>query len=535
MNIFDLNGAIEYLPAIADDLERSREIGGDISISFPVPKHVMNEHVFSMLSVESKIELPDGQVYTIKDIKETLKGRIPYKTIQAQHEFFDIIDKRLPSVGARNGSYSFASMVEWILKPTGWKYTIEGTFYSKTYENWFGNSLKLFQDLISDHSAEFWPDSKTKTVAIKKVLGKATDAQIRWGHNLKTINQSINTNNLSTCIKAYGKKKADADKYKGDAQYMAVGEYKSPTVAKWGERWAEEWEDERYTSNATLLEAAAARIVDEPEVSLEAEYVELRENGQNVHDFDIGDDVYLIVELLNVDVRARALKIVDYPLSNGHKSPKITISNIRKNIKDIMASTTKRAITAQGAAQTASKQAKDSMETASAAATAAGRADTAAQTAQAAAENAITAAERAVQAAEGKAEANHTHNNATTNQAGFMSAEDKQALNRLNGAIDSAEITSLANGWAIDPAYGNLTINKTAAGEIYFTGRINSGTPSESTAIFTLAERFRSDTWKSFSGASPGQPGIIDISPEGLVFIDSAGEWISLENVRYNL
>lgn len=515
-------------------MERTREIGGDISISFPVPKHVMNEHVFPMLTVESKIELNDGQLYTIKDIKDTLKGRMPYKNVQAQHEFFDIIDKRLPSVGARNGSYSFASMVEWILKPTGWKYTIEGTFYSKVYENWYGNSLKLFQDLISDHSAEFWPDSKTKTVHIKKVIGKATDAQIRFGHNLKTISQSINTNNMSTCIKAYGKKKENAEELKGDAQYMAVVEYKSPTVSIWGERWAEEWEDERYTTNATLLEAAAARIQDNPEVSLEADYIELKQNGQNVHDFDIGDDVYLIVEILDIDVRARALKIVDYPLSNGRKSPKITISNIRKNIKNVVANTSKRAITTQIQAQNASKQAKDSMETASAANLAAGRADTAAQTAQAAADNALAAAERAVQAAGNAAPADHTHSNANADTAGFMSAADKQALDTLkNRQTKSVEVTSLASGWVVDTNYGPLTIYKTPDNEIYFSGRIAGGTPSDTSAAFSITEEYRPSYRKTFIGATEGGFGVIEVYPNGSVFVSNGAAWISLENIRF--
>jgi len=83
----------------------------------------------------------------------------------------------------------------------------------------------------------------------------------------------------------------------------------------------------------------------------------IKNKGKNYHGFVLGDDLYVIHGQWGMDLLARVLKIVDYPLSNGLKQPKLTISNIRRNIKDRVAEANRMSIEAQKAALNAANKA----------------------------------------------------------------------------------------------------------------------------------------------------------------------------------
>lgn len=357
MYIYDLAGNVEYLIGVNTDLERTRQVNGELGIKFKVQKMPGYEAVFDMVANESIVELPtDNQQYRIKRTRRQGKGPGIYKNVEAHHVFFDIIDNRIPREQNKTGSFTLEELLEFVLGPTGWSWWIEsGTFSSLQFENFGGaNCLKLFNNLVERFRFEIYPDSVNKKVHIYKTLGSSTDAQIRYNHNLKTISEEINTNNLSTIGQAYGKITNDAE---GNPISQVSAQYRSPNADIFGERWAEDFEDERYTSTETLAAEIAARLIDEPEFSLDIDYIELKKNGQNIHEFDLGDDIFILHEAWGLDLLARVLKIVDYPLSPGIKQPKLTISNLRRNIKDRIAEANRRSIEAQNAALAAASKA----------------------------------------------------------------------------------------------------------------------------------------------------------------------------------
>jgi phage minor structural protein len=357
MYIYDLAGNVEYLLGVNSDLERTRQVNGELSIKFKLQKMPGHEDLFDLVTVEGVIELPtDNQQYRIKRAQRQSKGPSMYKNVEAHHVFFDIIDNKITREDNKTGSFDLYEMLDFVLGPTDWNYWIEsGAFGSKNFENFGGtNCLKLFNDLVDTFRFEFYPDSVEKIVHIYSALGSSSDAQVRYNHNLKTINEDINTSNLATIGTAYGKKTTDEA---GNVTSQIIATFRSPNADVFGERWAEDFEDERFTSVETLSAEIQARLIDEPQMSIDIDFIELKKNGSNIHNFDLGDDIFIIHEKWGLDLLSRVLKIVDYPLSNGLKQPKLSISNIRKNVKDSLADAKRLSIEAQKAALAAANKA----------------------------------------------------------------------------------------------------------------------------------------------------------------------------------
>src|SRR5690606_13093909 len=131
-------------------------------------------------------------------------------------------------------------------------------------------------------------------------------------HNVKAIDKHVDTKNLATYIKGYGKLKENAETLVGDARYMAIAEYTSPNAALYpnagspdGLRHAGEVYDERFTTNATLLAELQNRLQDEPELSITVDIAEL---GLNIGALNEGDRGYIIYEPMNIKVGARIVE-----------------------------------------------------------------------------------------------------------------------------------------------------------------------------------------------------------------------------------
>lgn len=324
MNITDITGQTEMLTDYRIE-ERVKRVNGDISLSFFVPKTENNAHAFDLVQEESVVEY-DGQEYRIKSMEERTINGTPVKRIDsAPHVFFDIIDKH--QYDTLSGSINATRALNHIFDVTDWTWVNHGAFNSVEFEN-FGDdtALALFVTFLSRYGAEF-EITGPREVTLKNQIGELKEEQFRYQYNIKTLSRNVNTENLSTYIKGYGKKTTDEE---GNVLSEITAEYTSPNASIYGLRDAPPVRDERFTSEPTLEEHLQKVIKDTPDVSIEIEVVHL---GMDVN---IGDRIYLIYEPLNLDLVVRVMEYVDYPES--FKSPVVTLSSVMQAATDRMVS-----------------------------------------------------------------------------------------------------------------------------------------------------------------------------------------------------
>jgi len=326
--VTNLAGQSEMLTDF-NNLTRKRRVNGERSLSFFMMKTPSNTHAFPLVCEESIVEY-GGDQYRIKNVDERTVVNTPVKDVTATHVFFDIVD--VYQYGTlTNGAKSISQALSFALSGTGWTFSVIDAFGTVQFEN-FGddNALALFQTILERFSAEF--DISGTNINIRTKIGSTPDFQFRYKHNVKTLSRTVNTNDLSTYIKGYGKQN-------DDGTYTCTAEYTSPMADVYGIRHAPPVKDERFTVQASLLSHIQSAIVDTPEVSIELEFVELQNAGFTVTAPGLGDTVPTIYEPLSVDLDLRILEIEDYPEST--KSPRVALSNVRQTFADVQFNRTK--------------------------------------------------------------------------------------------------------------------------------------------------------------------------------------------------
>ncbi len=314
--VTSLQGQTEALTDYKD-LAIRRRLNGEYSLSFLLLKTDRNAHSYDLVSEESIIEY-NGQEYRIKRINEKSIGNAAAKEVQASHVFSDLIDDY--EYGVIGGNQTIDSLVSFVLTGTDFTYEIADTFEPITVFN-FGekNRLALVQEICQLFGAEV--EQQGRHLIFRKQIGRNADFQFRFKHNLKTISREVDTSDLTTFIRGYG------------ANGLVV-EYRSPMADIYGERHADPFKDEEITDQATLLERIKKEIKDEPNISFEIEFVELKNAGYPFEEVGLGDTVYVIYEPLGIDITARVVEYTEYPESP--KSSTVVLANFRKTVVDVI-------------------------------------------------------------------------------------------------------------------------------------------------------------------------------------------------------
>lgn len=205
---------------------------------------------------------------------------------------------------------------------TDWKYINQGAFAATKFEN-FGDDTRsaLLQTALKRYESEMEINYSSKTVTFKNQIGKETDAQFRYGHNLKTFEEDTDMTNFATYIRGYGKDEAGNE-------FMV--EYESPMAKIYGRIHQKPIRDERYKTKETLLEACKKNINDIPDTRFKVNIVSLIENGLSpLHKFNLGDYVYMLYEEADVKVKIRVIEIEDDP-TDPTKSPIVELSTFKE-------------------------------------------------------------------------------------------------------------------------------------------------------------------------------------------------------------
>ncbi len=311
-----LNGRSEMLTDYKE-VKRKRRVNGEHSLSFYLLNTPNVAHAYNLVDERAIIKDKFGDEYVILGVNK--RGHYG-KSVTAVHIFFDnMMDWQYDLY---NGSANFKQCMDFIFNGTSWKYINQGAFATTTFEN-FGDDTRssLLQKALNRYGAEMQIDNKTKTVTFKNQIGVETDAQFRYGHNLKTFEEDTDMANFATYIRGYGKDAAGNE-------FMV--EYESPMAKVYGRIHQKPIRDERYKTKETLLEACKKEINDVPDTRFKISIVNLIANGLSpLHKFNYGDYVYMFYEKADVKVKIRVIEIEDDP-TDQTKSPIIELSTFKE-------------------------------------------------------------------------------------------------------------------------------------------------------------------------------------------------------------
>ena len=190
----------------------------------------------------------------------------------------------------------------------------------------------MIQEILDDYGAVVIANNKRLTFYPKEDYGQETETQIRYKYNTDDVKFDIDTYDLKTQIKGFGKKKEDDE----NAYVFEPIVYTSSEAKKWGIRIQDPVEDERYTIESNMNDRLKRDLQDYPSIS----------GSITVKwglDLKKGDKVPFIYEPLQINTYIQVVGIKKYP-AIPNKPPEITLSNTKKTMTSILAGLAKKGV-----------------------------------------------------------------------------------------------------------------------------------------------------------------------------------------------
>lgn len=307
------DGSQQELLTKVKEFDMTQDTDGTFQVSFFSVPDEFNAG-YDVLQPEAIVNV-DGYDFRVK-----LYSDLTYsKSVTAVSTFYDLDGTRQETL--LNGVQSINEHAALALASTGWSYTIDSslTGQRRTINN-FGkdNAIALVAAICKHYSCEYeiFPN---KRVHFTKEIGPDNDHQYRYGVNVKTLREHIDTNNLRTQITGYGATNEEGE--------QLVVTYTSPNYTIWGIRKADDIEDSRFTNSESLLEYIKLSLVDEPEMSIELDVIELTSRM-------LGERIWLIYEPLNIVIHTRILSQNKGMLDGKIYTKFVTIGNARRKSQE---------------------------------------------------------------------------------------------------------------------------------------------------------------------------------------------------------
>lgn len=302
-------------------------------ISFTIVKTKFNELAFDLVDYENSVFF-NGQEFIVKQMGVSAEGTAITKTVTATHIYYTMQDGF--QYDTITGTRSINQLLAHVFKPDSRGFTWNVVDPNKKFlpveqENFGnGNYLKLVEEILKDYDAIVIPDNKNLTFFPRSEYGKKTEEQIRYKYNTDSVKFDIDTLNLKTQIKGFGKKKED------DTYYFTPITYTSKQSEKWGIRVQSPVSDDRYTVSGNMLERLKTDLQDYPTITGTVTMKWRVEPNK-------GDYVAFVYEPLGVNTYIQVVGIKTYP-AIPNKPPEITLSNTKKTMTAILAKMAKKGV-----------------------------------------------------------------------------------------------------------------------------------------------------------------------------------------------
>lgn len=288
---------------------------------------------YELIENES-IVVYDNEEFVIKQCKEYAKGTVCAKEVKAVHIMFTIQDSY--QYETISGTKSINECLSHIFKAdtNDFKYEVintNGVIGRVEHEN-FGNDnlLKLIEKVMEDYDVALVRSNKLLTFIPNQYFSKQTNNQIRYLYNTDDVSFDIDTYNLKTEIRGFGKRKEPEEGKEVGDWYFEPITYTSPQAEVWGVRIQTPVNDERYTIKSNMLERLKRDLQDYPTVSGTVDMKEL--------DFEVkrGDLVRFVYEPLNINQWIKVVGVSYYPFSN--KPPVVELDSNKRTMSGYVAS-----------------------------------------------------------------------------------------------------------------------------------------------------------------------------------------------------
>lgn len=289
---------------ITDVLDRSRkatnfsyltheaQLNGEETLSGALPYEEAYSTSYNVLA-EQSVLLFEGQEYIIKETNEIGVGITKVKEFVAVRKIFDdLVNHYIYTKTTQSNSLGY--FLNLILAGSGYTANVIGAFGNERLEE-FGedNALALFQHLLNTFEAEF--TTTGKTITVRDRVGGNSNFRFQYKHNITGIKINIDTKNLSTYIKGYGKPAVDS-KGKPTGGYVVEGEYTAPNASLYGILPATPYRNDKITNEVTLLKYMKQQVQDSPLLSAQVDFIEFRDLGYPVPKPTLGDSCFIIYE-----------------------------------------------------------------------------------------------------------------------------------------------------------------------------------------------------------------------------------------------
>lgn len=302
-------------------------------ISFTIVKTKFNELAFDLVDYENSVFF-NGQEFIVKQMGVSAEGAAITKTVTATHIYYTMQDgfQYDTITGARSISQLLTHVFSAGSRGFTWEVIDPNKKFLTVQQENFGNGnyLKLVEEILKDYDAIVIPDNKNLTFFPRSEYGKKTEEQIRYKYNTDSVKFDIDTFNLKTQIKGFGKKKED------DTYYFTPITYTSKQSEKWGIRVQSPVSDDRYTVSGNMLERLKQDLQDYPTITGTVTMKWRVEPNK-------GDYVAFVYEPLGVNTYIQVVGIKTYP-AIPNKPPEITLSNTKKTMTAILAEMTKKGV-----------------------------------------------------------------------------------------------------------------------------------------------------------------------------------------------
>lgn len=302
-------------------------------ISFTIVKTKFNELAFDLVDYENSVFF-NGQEFIVKQMGVSAEGAAIAKTVTATHIYYTMQDgfQYDTIIGTRSINQLLAHVFEPDNRGFTWNVVDPNKKFLPVEQENFGNGnyLKLVEEILKDYDAIVIPDNKNLTFFPRSEYGKKTEEQIRYKYNTDSVKFDIDTLNLKTQIKGFGKKKED------DTYYFTPITYTSKQSEKWGIRVQSPVSDDRYTVSGNMLERLKTDLQDYPTITGTVTMKWRVEPNK-------GDYVAFVYEPLGVNTYIQVVGIKTYP-AIPNKPPEITLSNTKKTMTAILAEMTKKGV-----------------------------------------------------------------------------------------------------------------------------------------------------------------------------------------------
>lgn len=203
--------ANELEPVYDYDVTKNDSLTGEKTIKVNVFKTEHNAIAYDLIQDEN-IFIYEDEEYIIKEQNEGISGDVLAVQTTAIHRFFDDLKWKTRQYGAISGSHTITTLLDFALNGSGYTYEVDDSLLEITVTvEEFGknNALALFQNILELFEVEF--DYVGTHVFLTSKIGNDLDVIFAHQYNVNSVSKNINTNDLATFIKGYGKKKEEKD------------------------------------------------------------------------------------------------------------------------------------------------------------------------------------------------------------------------------------------------------------------------------------------------------------------------------------